>query len=45
MAKLLLILILGGAFADQIASSQSEPPLLIDASPSPTPTASLDVAG
>ncbi len=44
MAKLLLILILGGAFADQVASSHSEPPLLIDASPSPTPTASLDVA-
>ena len=45
MAKLLLILLLGGAFADQIAASHSEPPLLIDASPQPTPTASLDVAG
>ncbi|MEO5612199.1 MAG: hypothetical protein ABIT68_05490 [Sphingomicrobium sp.] len=45
MAKLLLILILGGAFADQIASSHADPPLLIDASPPPTPTASLDVAG
>ena len=45
MAKLLLILILGGAFADQLATSQSDPPLLIDASPSPTATASLDVAG
>lgn len=44
MAKLLLILILGGAFADQVASSRSEPPLLIDAAPSPTLTASLDVA-
>jgi hypothetical protein len=32
MAKLLLILILGGAFAGELVSSQSEPPLLIDAS-------------
>jgi hypothetical protein len=30
MAKLLLILILGGALADGLASRQSEPPLLID---------------
>jgi hypothetical protein len=45
MAKLLLFLILGGALAGQVASANSEPPLLIDASPPPTPTASLDVAG
>ncbi|MEO6581942.1 MAG: hypothetical protein ABIN68_03935 [Sphingomicrobium sp.] len=32
MAKLLLILILGGALADQLASANAEPPLLIDAS-------------
>ncbi|WP_310468387.1 hypothetical protein [Sphingomonas sp.] len=44
MAKLLLILILGGAFADHIASSQSEPPLLIDASVPSAGTASLDAA-
>ena len=44
MAKLLLILILGGALADQVASANSEPPLLIDASPAPTSTASLDLA-
>ncbi|WP_309661401.1 hypothetical protein [Sphingomonas sp.] len=43
MTKLLLILILGGAFADQLATSRSDPPLLIDASPAPTSTASLDV--
>jgi len=44
MAKLLLILILGGAIADSLASANSEPPLLIDASvaPSTTPTASSD---
>jgi hypothetical protein len=41
MAKLLLILILGGALADGLASSHSQPPLLIDgphavpASPAP----------
>lgn len=34
MAKLLLILVLGGALIDQLAASHSEPPLLIDASPS-----------
>jgi hypothetical protein len=45
MAKLFLILILGGALADQIASANSEPPLLIDAAPLPTPTATLDLAG
>ena len=43
MAKLLLILILGGAFADHIASSQSEPPLLIDASSAPADTGPLDL--
>lgn len=32
MAKLLLILFFFGAIADGMASSQSEPPLLIDAS-------------
>jgi hypothetical protein len=34
MTKLLLILFLGGALANQVAASHSEPPLLIDASPS-----------
>ena len=34
MVKLLLILILGGAFANGLAASHSEPPLLIDSSPS-----------
>ena len=34
MAKLLLILILGAALVDGLASPQSEPPLLIDASQS-----------
>ena len=32
MAKLLLILLIGGALANGLASSHSEPPLLIDAS-------------
>jgi hypothetical protein len=32
MAKLLLILFLGAALVEGLASSQSEPPLLIDAS-------------
>lgn len=32
MAKLLLILMALGALADGLSSSQSEPPLLIDAS-------------
>jgi hypothetical protein len=32
MAKLLLILALGGAVADSLAGSHKEPPLLIDAS-------------
>jgi hypothetical protein len=31
MAKLLLILFMSGALLDGIASSQSQPPLLIDA--------------
>jgi hypothetical protein len=34
MAKLLLIVLLCGAFADSLATRHSEPPLLIDASPS-----------
>jgi hypothetical protein len=41
VAKLLLILILGGALADGL-STPSEPPLLIDSHPAPTQTASLD---
>ena len=32
MAKLLLILMLGWALVDELVSSKSEPPLLIDAS-------------
>jgi hypothetical protein len=32
MAKLLLIMLLGGALLEGLGSSQSEPPLLIDAS-------------
>jgi hypothetical protein len=44
MGKLLLILILGGALVDQVALANSEPPLLIDTSPSPAPAASLDAA-
>jgi hypothetical protein len=36
VTKLLLILILGGALANGIARSKSEPPLLIDTQPSPT---------
>jgi hypothetical protein len=35
VTKLLLILILGGALASGL-SAQSQPPLLIDSSPSPT---------
>ena len=31
MAKLLLILIFGGAFVSELVSTQAEPPLLIDA--------------
>jgi hypothetical protein len=42
--KGLLILILGGAIASSLASANSEPPLLIDASvaQSTTPTAPSD---
>jgi hypothetical protein len=36
VTKLLLILILGGALANSLAASHSEPPLLIDSQPSPT---------
>jgi hypothetical protein len=44
MAKLLLILIMGGALASGLASAHSEPPLLIDASPAPTQPTTLDLA-
>ena len=44
MTKLLLILFLGGALANQIASANSQPPLLIDSSPAPAANASLDLA-
>ena len=44
MTKLLLILFLGGALANQIASANSQPPLLIDSSPAPTTTTSFDLA-
>jgi hypothetical protein len=33
MAKVLLILIFGGALISELPSSRSEPPLLIDAAP------------
>jgi hypothetical protein len=33
VAKLLIIVFLGGALANGLAASQSEPPLLIDSSP------------
>jgi hypothetical protein len=33
--KLLLILILGGALANGLATSRADPPLLIDSSPAP----------
>jgi hypothetical protein len=42
MGKLLLILLLSGAFADALAKSHSEPPLLIDSSPAAS-AASLEV--
>jgi hypothetical protein len=35
VTKLLLILILGGALANSLASANSQPPLLIDSQPSP----------
>jgi hypothetical protein len=41
VTKLLLILILGGALANSLATAHSEPPLLIDSQPSPP---SLDAA-
>jgi hypothetical protein len=45
MGKLLLILILGGALVDHVASLHTEPPLLIDDSQAtPAPTTPLDVA-
>jgi hypothetical protein len=40
MTKLLLILFLGGALANQVAASNSAPPLLID----PAPSAPLDAS-
>ena len=44
MAKLLLILIVGGALSEGLAPSQ--PPLLIDSAPPATaPAESLDVSG
>ena len=44
MAKLLLILIVGGALSEGLAPSQ--PPLLIDAAPSAAaPAEALDAAG
>jgi hypothetical protein len=36
VAKLLLILILGGALANSLGASSSQAPLLIDAHPAPT---------
>jgi hypothetical protein len=39
MAKLLLILMALGALVNGLASSQAEPPLLIDASQPPSPSA------
>ncbi|HET7575311.1 MAG TPA: hypothetical protein VFK19_01955 [Sphingomicrobium sp.] len=46
MARLVLIVIvaLAGIFADGVASSNSQPPLLIDSNPPPTPVATLDDA-
>jgi len=41
MAKLFLILMLGGALANGLAASKSEPPLLID---SPASAVPLDAA-
>ena len=42
MAKLLLILLMGGALLEGLASSRSEPPLLIDASHSTQPLDAAD---
>ncbi|HET8749181.1 MAG TPA: hypothetical protein VFM42_00425 [Sphingomicrobium sp.] len=46
MAKLLLIVVvaLAGIFADGFTSTSSQPPLLIDSNPPPTPVATLDEA-
>lgn len=41
VAKLFLILLIGGALANGIAQSSAQPPLLIDNAPSPAP---LDAA-
>lgn len=38
MIKLLLILILGGALANGLATSKADPPLLIDPSPAAVAT-------
>jgi hypothetical protein len=35
VAKLLFIVVLAGALANGLAKAQSQPPLLIDSSPSP----------
>ena len=42
MAKLLLIVLAFGAFADSLAARHSEPPLLIDSTPAPASAATLD---
>jgi hypothetical protein len=42
VAKLLLILFLGGALVNSLASARAEPPLLIDSQAAP---ASLDANG
>jgi hypothetical protein len=42
VTKLLLILMLCGMIANGLASLSSEPPLLIDSRPSPTPITTLD---
>ena len=42
MGKLFLILLLGGAALEGLASSKSEPPLLIDASHSTEPLDAVD---
>jgi hypothetical protein len=41
VAKLLIILLFGGALANSLAAGHSEPPLLIDTQPGP---ASLDAS-
>jgi hypothetical protein len=42
VTKLLLFVIAASALANAAVSSQSQPPLLIDSQPAPTPTTSLD---